>query len=81
MEQFQRAQEYERCVCCRKSISKQDEIAQSYTILQCGHMTHRICLEDVVKRATKGQGEMACPSCKDRISQLEIQAIFGEEFA
>ena len=26
MEQFQREREYERCVCCKKSISKQDEI-------------------------------------------------------
>jgi hypothetical protein len=43
-------------------------------------MIHKKCLRAIAEKSVRGQGELACPECSERISQFEIRSIFGEPF-
>ena len=46
LESFRKQEEYEKCICCKKSFTKEDEVKENKLIIwstDCLHMTHKKC--------------------------------------
>jgi alpha-D-ribose 1-methylphosphonate 5-triphosphate diphosphatase PhnM len=46
MESYRKQEEYEKCIVCKKSFTKEDEVKENKLIIwstDCLHMTHKKC--------------------------------------
>ncbi len=84
MESYRQQEEYEKCIVCRKSITKEDEARENKVIIwstDCFHMTHKKCfLAHLMQLAKKGL-DITCPKeeCKKLVSEQEINMYLGEQ--
>lgn len=83
LESYRQQEEYEKCIVCRKSLTKEDEARENKLILwstDCFHMTHKKCfLANLFQLAKRGL-DITCPKddCKKIISEQEFNMYLGD---
>jgi hypothetical protein len=63
------------CSICRKAILKFR--FQSFVVLDCEHLFHRLCLENYIMRAETDPFSLTCPSCNIIIELTREEAVLA----
>jgi hypothetical protein len=84
MESFRKQEEYEKCIVCKKSFSKEDEVIGNKLIIwstDCMHMTHKKCFLAHLFQLAKKSLDITCPKddCKKLVSEQEFNMYLGDQ--